>query len=98
MRFSCLSGDQGYRAYRQHGGPCNEWVIKVDGEPVSKCVTADVDKRTVLRDVTDAEGNSQLDATGRAVLRETLTGDVTVELRSKDTGECLHRWSSAGPS
>lgn len=84
-----------YRTYQQQDGVLipNQWSIEegvfdpisridlyLDGVKQDQVVAYDVDAGAVRRNVLDADGGSQLNATRDAVLRETVRGKVEIVL------------------
>lgn len=72
MRVSVDKDDPGYSP--QHMGA----KVFLDGIERSQVVTADEEQRLIIRYVTDQKGRLVIDRNG--VLRETLVGDVRIEL------------------
>ncbi|WP_155807772.1 hypothetical protein [Bordetella petrii] len=80
MRLTVFEGEPGYcqyRAVRLHG---LRIMVRLNGEPVAHCVTADTRRGVVVCDEVDAKGRLVLNARGDAPRRIRRFGKVEVEI------------------
>jgi hypothetical protein len=100
MRLSMDEGDPGY-------SPLARGVrVFLDGIERTMVVTADEEKRALVRYVTNDKGRLRVNATGDDIERETLHGDVRIEVPAGHpsehvgwlrNGEASERFARGGP-
>lgn len=79
MRFTVFEGEPGYRQYRAVRLRGLRIMVRLNGEPVTHCVTADTRRGVVVCDEVDAKG-LVLNARGDAPRRIRRFGKVEVEI------------------
>lgn len=82
MRISVDKSDPGYRTWIAAGRPRR---VLLDGIELGHVITADEERREIVRFRTDAQGRLIPNAERTACERETLRGTVCI-LRSDDSG------------
>lgn len=79
MRISSQSSDPGHKAFlaaRRHG----KVVVRVDGEVLADCVTADTKRGCAVVYERDADGVLELDRTKTRILMLQIHGQVEIAI------------------
>lgn len=79
MRLSVDSDDPGAVAFAELQARGKSAVVRLDGQEVVDCFTADEEAGLIVRTKTDADGHLVL-TPGGEIVRETLTGTVSIEV------------------
>lgn len=85
MRISLRPKDSGYHEYIQARCHLKRFLIRLNGELQTACVTADDEAGMIVRFKVGADGEFEFDRDRACLVDEVVHGKVEIELINEDT-------------